>query len=148
MFLSVNAGGSRIVSFLIESPDAVSPGGSSVPIIADAGDKETTFWRCDVVAGNGMDGEDGSPPSGPAPGGEDAATPGEVGGATAACTNGPVSGGTAGASACDDGQSAGGKGGNGGLAPAGAGQSGQDGARSRPPIPCSSAPGEMGSRAC
>ena len=127
MFLTVNAGGSRIVSFFIESPDAVSPGGSSVPIIADAGDKETTFWRCDLVAGNGADGADDSPPNGSAPAGANAALPGQIGGATAACTSSPVSGGDAGMTSCDDGQSAGGKGGNGGLAPAGAGQSGQDG---------------------
>lgn len=94
--------------FHVESADAIEPGGSSIAVFV-RDDLRLALRRVDLVAGDGMDGLDGTPAEdGQAPAGEH----GNDGGA--ACSA-PVSpGGVSPESTCDFGTSKGGAGGNAG----------------------------------
>jgi len=124
--LGSGAGGAIISNLIITAADATKPSGSSVAVAAEATDERSWFVRCDFLAGNGADGEDGAAAQGTAKAGTAAASTPEAGGATAACVA-DVSGGDPGATECEDGTTSGGKGGSGGLAPSGPGDSGTGG---------------------
>ncbi len=61
--LTSAAGGSAIENFAISAKDAVTLGGSSIAVIAEAA--EVSFTRTDINAGNGREGEDGTKPTDP-----------------------------------------------------------------------------------
>jgi hypothetical protein len=131
------ASGALVVGLAITGADAIEPGGSSIAVAADAVETRMSFWRCDFIAGNGRDGKDGDPPDGIAPNGA-SAPDSSAAAATAACeSEAEVSGGAPGSTECEDGKTVGGKGGDGGLPPGGAGADGIDGAPAPAPNPAS-----------
>lgn len=105
------AKGLMIKNFTITAPTATIKGGSSIAVVVD--DVEASFVRCEVKAGDGLDGEDGALPSGSAAKGGDA--PASEPTKTNACISGTVTGGLNGVSMCDEGSTAGGLGGRGGI---------------------------------
>jgi len=126
--LSMSAAGALIVSIATITPPSEKPGGSSIGILVDTVEKQTFIWRCDITVGDGRDGTDGDPPTGPAQAGADAPFAGEAGAPTDACTAAAsVAGGAPGENDCDDGKSLGGQGGPGAVAPNAPGKDGQDG---------------------
>jgi hypothetical protein len=97
------AGTTRLADVRVEAASAQAAGGSSIAVIADNAAVELT--RCDVVAGDAMDGAAGDPYAAPAQGGGD----GKAGGN--ACSAVQVQGGAAVDNACANGLSTGGFGG-------------------------------------
>src|SRR5262249_59103845 len=91
---------------------ATAKGGSSISMAVD--DVSAALVRCDLAAGDGADGDDGVTPVGLAMKGADAPAPDPM--TMNACINaGSLKGGAAGMTACDDGTTAGGLGGQGGI---------------------------------
>lgn len=126
--LSMSSAGALLVSLATFTPSSEKPGGSAIGMLVDAVEKQTFVWRCDITAGEGRDGLDGDPPTGPAKAGADAAFAGQDGAPSDACAAAPeVAGGEPGATDCDDGKSTGGQGGPGATAPNGDGQDGSNG---------------------
>jgi hypothetical protein len=119
------AGGTKIKNLAITAASATVPGGSSIAVAVSDIDAELT--RCDIVAGDGMKGEDGAPPMPATAKNGDSAMAGSA--SNACVVEGAVLGGEPGSTTCDDGTSAGGLGGTGGLVAvdSGNGQSGANG---------------------
>lgn len=121
------AGGSttRLENLLVAAADSFAPGGSSIAGIID--NQTAELRRCELHAGSASDGSDGLPPNAALP------TPGSNGmvGTDACTSTALVMGGAEGMSVCDNGMSAGGKGGTGGL-PGNNNGFGQAGANGQP----------------
>jgi hypothetical protein len=112
--LTKQADGTKIQGFAITSAAAVKKGDSSVAVAVD--DIVAALISCEVTAGDGMPGDDGVAPSGIATKGTDGMPPDAV--TMNACINGAsmlLVGGSPGTLTCDDGMTAGGQGGKGGL---------------------------------
>jgi hypothetical protein len=103
--------GLMIKNFTIAAPSATIKGGSSIAVVVD--DVEASFVRCEVKAGDGLDGEDGALPTGAAAKGQDAPPSDPT--KTNACISGVVAGGVSGVTMCEEGSTAGGLGGKGGV---------------------------------
>jgi hypothetical protein len=110
--LTKQSDGAKIEGFSITAANATKKGESSVAVAVD--DIAAALTNCDVTAGDGLQGEDGVSPSGPAMKGTDAPPPDAL--TMNACINAAaVAGGVPGTLTCDDGVTAGGMGGKGGL---------------------------------
>lgn len=121
------AGSVRLEDVLVRAVDATVPGGSSVAAIVDGATVDLV--RCEFIAGNGMAGEKGSTPMeniGVLDNPDDPTIAGSAG--TNACMGDPVAGNPGGMGKLNDlcNESAGGNGGDGGIA-ATNGASGTDG---------------------
>ncbi|MGK4004218.1 hypothetical protein WMF31_16410 [Sorangium sp. So ce1036] len=117
------ADGARVEGFAIRAADATQPGGSSIGVAV--ADVEAELVAVEVTAGTGMEGARGTTPSEAPMAG--AAAPAEVSAACAAEET--VLGGAGAVTSCEDGETAGGLGGTGGLVGMneGNGQAGADG---------------------
>jgi hypothetical protein len=127
--LTKQSDGSMVERFAITSAAATVKGESSVAVAVD--DIAAAFASCEVTAGDGLTGEDGVSPAGFATKGTDAAPPDAA--TMNACINpGALVGGAPGTLTCDDGMTAGGIGGKGGITgtDSGNGQPGLDGSSS------------------
>lgn len=116
--------GAKVHGFEITAPSATKKGGSSIAVAVD--DIAAALISCEVTAGDGMAGEDGVTPSGTATKGTDAPPPDAL--KMNACINGAsmaLVGGAPGTLTCEDGVTAGGLGGKGGIS--GDGEAGADG---------------------
>ena len=110
--LTKPADGTKVQGFAITSADATMKGESSIAVAVD--DIVAALISCEVTAGDGMGGDDGAPPAGTATKGTDAPAP--VAMAMNACINAAsLVGGDPGTLTCDDGVTAGGMGGKGGI---------------------------------
>lgn len=117
LVIEPGASGSLVADFLVEAASAMAPGGSSIAVLVDEASAELV--RCDVVAGDGAagdEGTDGGAQMSPAP-------PGSLG----ADANTTKAGGAAVENTCTNGVSTGGKGGDGGTPVNGSGQNGDGG---------------------
>jgi hypothetical protein len=124
------ADGAKVEGFTITgaSPSDMKGGRSSIAVAVD--DVAADLVRCDVTASDAADGLDGQMPSGLAAKGADAALPDPT--TMNACINpAAVTGGAPGMTSCDDGTTAGGLGGKGGITGTGSGD-GQKGADGSP----------------
>ncbi len=119
-----NGGISNVTDFHIESADAAKPGGSSIAMLVRKG-MGLIVRRCEVFAGDAMDGADGTPAD-PQDNPASDGPPGNVG--AAACSASLSKGGTSPESACASGATS--KGGSGGD---GAPMTATDGASGEPP---------------
>ncbi|WP_438008010.1 hypothetical protein WME89_04410 [Sorangium sp. So ce321] len=123
--MSEAASGAKVRSFAIRAASATVAGGSSIGVAV--ADVEAELAQVDVIAGDGMAGENGTAPTEAPVAGASA----EAMSASDACaaTN-LVIGGTAGATTCEDGETRGGDGGTGGITgiEEGNGERGEDGA--------------------
>ena len=110
--LTKQGDGSKVQGFAITSTNASAKGESSVAVAVDA--IAAMLISCEVTAGDGMAGEDGVTPAGTATKGTDASLPDAA--TMNACINpNALVGGAPGTLMCDDGITAGGQGGKGGL---------------------------------
>lgn len=110
--LTKQADGSKVEGFAITAASATTKGESSVAVAVDA--IAATLLSCEVTVGDGMAGDDGLAPTGTATKGTDAMLPDAA--TMNACTNpASVAGGAPGTLTCDDGVTAGGLGGKGGI---------------------------------
>jgi hypothetical protein len=119
------AAGAKVENFAITaaSPSDLKAGGSSIGVAVD--DAAAELVRCDVTASDAADGPDGQTPSGTATKGADAPT---MMVSNACAADNQVFGGIPAMTTCDDGASAGGVGGLGGIATMNSnGQAGADG---------------------
>jgi hypothetical protein len=115
--ITTDTAGAELIDFTVQAADAATPGGSSIAVVADQA--KASLTRCDLIAGNGADGSAGeSAPNIPAQGG----TNGNSGGN--ACSADTVNGAAQLDNACMNGDSIGGKGGDGNKVNGGAGQVG------------------------
>ena len=114
-------GESHLEGLDLLAADAVSPGASSVALVADGA--AVDLVDVDLLAGLGAAGKSGiTPPDPPAEGASaDAASP------TDACVMDTIMGGKGALTMCADGPSQGGDGGKGGTVPANNGEAGKDG---------------------
>lgn len=121
--MKISAGESHVEGLELSAPDGVSPGGSSIALIADSASVELVDVH--LLAGNGAPGQDGvTPPDVPATGASaDTAMPAP----TPACVVGTITGGAGALTMCPDGPTQGGEGGKGGTVPANDGEPGEDG---------------------
>ncbi|WP_438000675.1 hypothetical protein WMF26_13470 [Sorangium sp. So ce185] len=122
--LGEGAEGARVEGFAIRAADAKQDGGSSIGVVV--ADVEAELAEVEVTAGNGKDGARGTTPEEAPVAGASA----EAGGASNACVaENAVLGGAAGVTSCEDGETAGGRGGLGGSGETdeGNGQVGEDG---------------------
>lgn len=122
--LTAGADPTTLRDLTVHAADATAPGGSSIVAIADG--VTVALVRCDLVAGDAMDGApgaDGGDPTADASGGSAGAV---ASGNLHAPPTAPL-GGAAGSSVCDGFTLLGGQGGLGGLAPNGTGKDGEAG---------------------
>jgi hypothetical protein len=110
--LTKQADGTKVQGFAITSAAATKKSDSSVAVAVDA--IVAALISCEVTAGDGMAGEDGAPPSGIATKGNDAMPP-DAATMNACISPGGLSGGAPGTLTCNDGVTAGGLGGKGGI---------------------------------
>jgi hypothetical protein len=125
--LTKQGDGAKVQGFAITAASATVKGGSSIAVAVE--DVAAALINCEVTAGDGMAGEDGVTPAGVALKGADAALPDAA--TMNACINAAsLVGGAAGMTTCEDGVTAGGMGGKGGITAtmSGDGQKGVDGA--------------------
>ncbi|XYH96528.1 hypothetical protein ACMHYB_53580 [Sorangium sp. So ce1128] len=130
--LTDNAGGAKVKGFAITAASATVPGGSSIGVAA--ADVEAELAQVDVMAGDGIDGENGATSmEAPVAG----ASAEEMSASNACVAPNVVIGGTAGVTMCEDGETRGGDGGTGGITGMddGNGQAGRDGAPLPEPNP-------------
>lgn len=124
--LTTKADGAKVQGFAITAEEATKKGDSSIAVAV--ADIAAALANCAVTARDGMSGEDGVTPAGTATKGTDASLP--VALTMNACTNpASLAGGPAGMTTCDDGMTAGGPGGKGGISGmnSGDGATGADG---------------------
>lgn len=110
--IETSAGGTKVEGFAITAASAGKAGGSSIAVAVD--DVAAELVRCDVKAGDAAAGMDGQKPSGTATQGADAAMP-DATTMKACIALGAVMGGAPGVTICEDGATAGGLGGKGGI---------------------------------
>lgn len=119
--LVVSMGQNRIENLQVTAPPATVAGASAIALVAD--EAAIDLVNVELGAGAGAAGANGMVPDEAAVAGV-AANPASV---TKACDL-TLAGGSAGVTICDDGDSAGGDGGKGGMSPAANGEAGLDGA--------------------
>jgi hypothetical protein len=124
--LTKQGDGAKVQGFAITAASATVKGSSSIAVAVE--NVAATLINCEVTAGDAMAGEDGVTPAGAPTKGADAPPP--VAGTMNACINAAsLAGGAPGTTTCEDGMTAGGMGGKGGITAtmSGDGATGADG---------------------